>query len=67
MASFLVRAFDVPPTSQDFFTDDGGSIHEDEINALAAAGLAFGCTSTRFCPTNSVTREQMSAFLHRAL
>jgi hypothetical protein len=67
MAAFLVRAFDVPPTSEDFFTDDGSSIHEDEINAVAAAGLAFGCTATRFCPGNSVTREQMSAFLHRAL
>jgi hypothetical protein len=67
MASFLVRAFDVPPTSEDFFGDDDGSIHEDEINALAAAGLAFGCTASRFCPANTVTREQMSAFLHRAL
>jgi hypothetical protein len=67
MASFLVAAFDVPPSSADHFGDDDASIHEDDINALATAGLASGCTSSRYCPESSVTREQMAAFLNRAL
>ena len=67
MASFLVRAFDLPPAGSDFFTDDEGSIHENDINALAAAGITGGCTATTFCPFQAVTREQMAAFLMRAL
>jgi hypothetical protein len=67
MASFLVRALNLPATSSDFFTDDEGSIHEGDINRLAAAGITGGCTATTFCPHQSVTREQMAAFLKRAL
>jgi hypothetical protein len=67
MASFLVAAFDVPPSSVDHFGDDDGSTHEDDINAIASAGLASGCTSSRYCPTYSVSREQMAAFLNRAI
>ena len=67
MASFLAAAFDVPPSSVDHFGDDDSSIHEDDINAIASAGLASGCTSSRYCPTHSVSREQMAAFLNRAL
>lgn len=66
MASFLVRALSLPPTGADYFGDDDGSVHEDSINRLAAAGIASGCTSASFCPSRSVTREQMAAFLHRA-
>jgi hypothetical protein len=67
MASFLVRAFALPPTSEDFFTDDDGSMHEKDINAVAAAGITAGCDATRFCPTGPVTRGHMVAFLHRAM
>ena len=67
MAAFLAAAFDVPPSSVDHFSDDDSSIHEDDINAIASAGLASGCTSSRYCPTSSVSREQMAAFLNRAL
>jgi hypothetical protein len=35
MASFLVRAFALPPTATDAFTDDAGSQHETDINRLA--------------------------------
>jgi type VII secretion-associated serine protease mycosin len=66
MASFLVRALHLQPTTADFFTDDEGSIHEADINALAAAGVTSGCTATSYCPSGSVTREQMAAFLYRA-
>ncbi|MGH2357581.1 MAG: S-layer homology domain-containing protein, partial [Candidatus Limnocylindria bacterium] len=67
MASFLVRALDIPPTSTDFFTDDETSIHEADINALAAHGTTTGCGGGRYCPLDSVTRGEMAAFLHRAL
>ena len=67
MASFLVRAFHVPASTQDSFTDDESSIHEADINALAASGIASGCGDGRFCPRDSVTRGQMAAFLHRAM
>jgi glucose/arabinose dehydrogenase len=66
MATFLVRALDIPPTATDYFTDDESSSHEANINALRAAGLTAGCSATTYCPNASVTREQMAAFLHRA-
>ena len=67
MASFLVRALDLPPTSNDYFTDDDGTTHEADINRMRAAGITSGCSATSFCPKESVTRGQMAAFLRRAL
>jgi outer membrane protein assembly factor BamB len=69
MASFLVRAFDLTPTAMDFFTDDAGSSHEANINALRAAGVTLGCDAagTEFCPADIVNRGQMASFLARAL
>ena len=49
-----------------FFTDDETSAFEANINDLAAAGITGGCTATRFCGKATITREQMTAFLHRA-
>jgi hypothetical protein len=67
MASFLSRALALPPSSTDWFTDDDGLSHEDSINRLADAGITTGCGGTRFCPSGLVTRQQMAAFLFRAL
>jgi hypothetical protein len=67
MAAFLDRALDPDPTGADFFTDDETSIFEASINRLAASGITTGCGSGKFCPLTSVTREQMAAFLRRAL
>ena len=66
MASFLTRALHLPATATDFFTDDETSIHEGDINRLAASGITGGCGPGRFCPRATVTREQMAAFLRRA-
>ncbi len=68
MATFLVRALDLPATSADYFTDDEGSIHETAINALRRANITSGCSPAgdRFCPDDPVTRDQMAAFLVRA-
>lgn len=66
MASFLVRGYDIPVDSTDRFTDDDDSVHEADINALAAAGVTGGCAANRFCPYSPTTREQMASFLRRA-
>ena len=61
------RAFDVPTTTSQFFIDVWGLVHEQEINDIAAAGISGGCGARRYCPRSSVTREQMAAFLRRAI
>lgn len=69
MASFLVRALDLPAGSASF-TDLGTSVHTADIGALATAGITRGCnppTNDLFCPQDPVTREQMASFLARAL
>jgi hypothetical protein len=66
MASFLVRALSLPATNGDYFADDEASPHEDAINRLAAAGITNGCGPSVYCPSATVTREEMAAFLHRA-
>ena len=67
MASFISRALGLAASSTDYFSDDTGSIHEADINRLAAAGVTNGCAGGLYCPLQAVTREQMAAFLHRAL
>ncbi|HEU4862486.1 MAG TPA: S-layer homology domain-containing protein [Candidatus Limnocylindria bacterium] len=67
MASFIARALSLPAASADYFSDDTGSFHEPDINRMAAAGITNGCGSGVYCPTQAITREQMAAFLHRAL
>jgi hypothetical protein len=70
MASMLARAFDLDAPASGSFTDISGSIHESNINAVAAAGIAIGCNppaNDRFCPQERVTRGQMASFLARAI
>lgn len=69
MAAFVDRALNLPDTAEDFFVDDNGSIFEQHINNLAAAGITKGCNppaNDEFCPNNDISREQMAAFLFRA-
>lgn len=70
MATFLVRAFGLPPAATDTFVDDDDSIHEPAIDRLAAADVTRGCDppeNERFCPREPVTRAQMASFLMRAV
>jgi hypothetical protein len=72
MGQFLDRAIAftppaLPPTAVDYFDDDDGKTGEAAINRLAEAGVTGGCATRRFCPNAYVTREQMSAFLRRAV
>lgn len=70
MAAFLVRAADLAPAGGNPFSDDDGSVFEDDIAALAAAGITVGCNppaGDRYCPEQTVRRDQMASFLGRAL
>jgi hypothetical protein len=66
MAIFIVRAYDLPATSGDFFNDDSGKVYEDAANRLAQAGLTQGCAPSRYCGDDTITRGEMAAFLSRA-
>ncbi len=71
MAAFMVRAFELPAASPATeFRDVDSSIFADSIHRMAAAHVTMGCnppTNDRFCPGDVVTREQMAAFIWRAL
>ena len=68
MATFLARALQLPAADRDYFGDDDGNTHEDNINRLAQAGLTQGCTTNnRYCPQDIVNRAQMATFLARML
>ena len=54
------------PEGFDAFTDVGGSVHAGAIEAIYDAGLTKGCSATRYCTSDSVTRGEMATFLARA-
>ncbi len=69
MAAFLVRALGLTDDGgKDWFGDDNGNTFEADINKIAASGITLGCNDaqTNFCPTDTVSRGQMAAFLVRA-
>jgi hypothetical protein len=63
LASAPIPALSISGT----FTDDDGSVHEPDIQAIAEAGITQGCGPNLYCPSDVVTREQMASFLVRAL
>ena len=77
MASFISRAssfiedgqavpeHEPPRTTTDFFPDDDGSVHEPNINALAAVGIVEGFADGTYRPGNPVFRDQMASFVMR--
>lgn len=72
MASFLNRAIGVMAgspltTTEDFFTDDEGSPHEDNINALASEGIVQGRADGDYHVVLEVRREAMAAFIMRTI
>jgi hypothetical protein len=78
MASFIARAIDkanelervalpsLPDAPPDKFTDDETSVHEANIDRLAAAGIVRGTSATSFSPLAPVTRGQMATFINNA-
>ena len=71
MATFIARTLrvageDVSPPAERQFSDVDG-VHADNIEGLAALGVARGTGGGEFSPTRSVTRAQMATFIVRAL
>lgn len=63
IAAFIRRTLDLPPSEEDYFTDDDGSVFNDDINAVMAAGIGFECEVGRFCPNQPLLREEMAEML----
>ncbi|MPZ53741.1 MAG: hypothetical protein GEU79_13590, partial [Acidimicrobiia bacterium] len=54
--------------SHRFIDVPDSNVFHDDIAWLAENGVTLGCNppdNTRFCPDESVSREQMAAFMHR--
>lgn len=45
----------------------GGTGHAKAIRRLAAQSITLGCSARRFCPDQSVTRDEMATFLNRSM
>lgn len=70
MAKFIITSAQLTPSSscQGIFTDVAVSnIFCIFIEKLANTGIASGCTTTKYCPNDPVTRAQMAVFLIRAM
>ena len=70
MAAFIVRLtrgsdFSRPGPSR-FADVPADSVFAGSIEQLADDGITKGCEATRFCPRDTVPRDQMAAFLMRA-
>ncbi len=68
MAVFLLKAsrglcYAPPPCTGVFPDVPCPSTFANWIEALAAEGITGGCGGGNYCPTNPVTRQQMSVFL----
>jgi hypothetical protein len=72
MASFIIRALEFATgldlsSDENFFSDDDtATAHEDNIDALAALGIAIGDGQESYNPTGDVSRAQMASFIIRA-
>ena len=62
-----VPALPTAAASQDRFTDDETSVHENNINRLAQAGIVQGTGGTNFSPSDPVSRAQMASFVANAI
>jgi hypothetical protein len=71
MSAFIVRAlgeFNPPTPGSQRFTDvPPSNPFYNFIDRLADLNITAGCGGGNYCPTSPVTREQMAAFIVRAL
>ncbi len=74
--NYVVRVVDesvvlpAEPAPSGRFSDDDGSVHEENIETIAELGITQGCGNPEdntFCPKRLVVRSHMIAFLARAL
>ena len=66
MAAFIRRWLQLPNSGKDYYSDDGDSVFEDDINALTEAGVAFGCDTDSYCPDTPLLREEFAEMFTRA-
>jgi hypothetical protein len=66
-ATFVARAFAYPAATLDYFTDDGNSAYEADINRIAEAGIAPRCAPGKYCPDKPMTRGLIAYVLDKAL
>ena len=52
-------------SADDYFTDDDGNVHEDNINAMAEHGVTGGYGDGRYGGGDRLARQQMAAFVMR--
>ena len=58
------------PACEGRFCDEDGSVHQSSIEMIAEWRITVGCDEEDprlFCPSQSITRRQMAAFLYRAV
>ncbi|MEX0668099.1 MAG: ScyD/ScyE family protein, partial [Acidimicrobiia bacterium] len=72
VASMVARAYFVAAgtdleAGSNAFTDDTGSVHEADINAVAGAGWVNGVGGGLFNPDGNATRAQFSSIIARVL
>lgn len=67
MASFLARAMGLAAVRPSFTDVPPDGVHAGNVGAIAARGVTTGCRADRYCPKDAVTRDQMTAFLFRAV
>ncbi|HWH33944.1 MAG TPA: S-layer homology domain-containing protein [Acidimicrobiales bacterium] len=73
MATFIAEALRFlgaslgHPVPGDYFDDDGASVHEASIDAVASAGIVAGTGTRTYDPGAEIRRGQMAAFLARTL
>ena len=68
VASWVARAFDLESDESQGFVDAVGSVHEANINAVVAAGVMSGCSTSpkNFCLTDTVTKGEMARYVYAA-
>jgi hypothetical protein len=72
MAAFIIRALHLPgyippaPAMQRFSDVPSANPFYAFIEEMAVRQITLGCGGSNYCPTQSVTRAQMAAFLVRA-
>jgi hypothetical protein len=54
LATFMARALELAPRASGF--TDVGAVHDGAVGAIVHAGIARGCTSTRFCARDAADR-----------
>ncbi len=65
--AYFVAAGTALAMGPEAFTDDNGSVHEADINAVAAAGWVNGVGGGLFNPEGNATRAQFSSIIARML